>query len=31
MAEVNIFTAQTDAVAMSDHNGLVVEGVVDIG
>jgi hypothetical protein len=29
-AEVDLFAAQTDASAMSNHNGLVVEGVVDI-
>ena len=30
-AEINFFAAQTDATAMGDDDGLVVEGIVDIG
>jgi hypothetical protein len=30
-AEINFFAAQTDAAATGDDNGLVVEGLIDIG
>ena len=30
-AEVNLFAAQTDAPAVGDHDGFVVEGIVDVG
>ena len=30
-AEINFFVSQTDATAMGDDDGLVVEGIVDIG
>ena len=31
LAEVNLFVAQTDAAAARDHDGFVVEGIVDVG
>jgi hypothetical protein len=30
-AEVNLFATETDAAAIGDDNGFVVEGIIDIG
>src|ERR1700756_2470366 len=30
LAEINFFVAQTDAATASDHDGFVVEGIVDV-
>ena len=31
VTEVDLFVAETDAAAMGDDDGLVVEGIVDVG
>jgi hypothetical protein len=31
LAKINLFAAQTDAAATGDHNGFVVQGIIDIG
>jgi len=31
LAKINFFVAQTDATTAGDHDGFVVEGIVDVG